>query len=194
MMNINRLAGKITKSLEERSDNGTLRSAMKVALIHWESSEAALEVAEKLAQASTEQLGKRCAVLVAEGVRARIEEKLGYLRVTRPEYSVQTAGGLSLPPDREPSDVPIFFMACPPLRELSYDDSTQSTLIRSADAHILLLPSRGVTREAASEIQKHTVEFGLRWLGIISLRTQDSTFAADSTGAGGENNKDGFHA
>lgn len=147
------------------------KKVSKIVLLSWDESESTFAAAKVLATALSQQLDKKCAVVIPEGVRFASENTDAYQLIHIPEVNTPAINEKGEIFFKEIDRVfPIQILVGPPLKQwrrlttdLRFDMTAQ------ADAQILLVPNQGLSREAVNTIEKFAQSNQISWLGIISM-------------------------
>lgn len=147
------------------------KKVTKLVLLSWNSPESTLSAAKIMASALSQQLDKKCAVLLPQGVRFTSDSTDAYQMIHVPEVNTPSIDEKSEQVFQEiDENFPIQILVGPSLsewRRLTTD--LRFEMVSQAHAQILLVPHEGLSREAVQTIEKFSQANAIHWLGVISM-------------------------
>lgn len=146
--------------------------ARRVAVLSWNDEDSARRVAQILTIAMAQQLDRKCALVVAEGLRISCDNYDCFSLVTVPEVELsENAENMrNLSKDLD-ANFPFQFFPGPALESVSLSEpvDAKTKIALGLEGKVLVVPSTGLPRNAVRELAELTQRENIRWLGVVVL-------------------------
>lgn len=160
-------------------------NARRLSILSWDLEDESRYFGQVLALALSQQLEQKCALLISEGLKHKIDVFPSFALVTLPEVENHMMDADALEEfETGLRSFPVQIFSGPALSKSGVEHSHAFQIARQSDAQILLLRSSGASRDAIDRISSLTKNHGINWLCVMPAEIETrSTIALGGTNA-----------
>lgn len=143
-------------------------NARRLSIMSWDLEDESRYFGQVLALALSQQLEQKCALLISEGLKHRIDVFSSFALVTLPEIDNPAVEREVL--DEFQTNVqgfPVHLFAGPALSRPGVENTHAFRLACQSDAQILLIRNTGASRDAIERISTLTISHNIQWLCVM---------------------------